>query len=272
MSNTVTKYTLLSSLLFYSGDAYAAKNQSLDTTIRNLIHQEVEAYHRHEEEVLLKNIEFAWNIVVPNNTISTFTNMNGAEETREWGGTGFVVGDKYVTLDHVVSLHGDEIDTPFGSVDIPVQRREEKTYIEGVELISIEENPQTDIAVFQLPEELCKKYCNEGVPFCSDIYVGLDVFWIGNPENTGKIFRSGKVGRTLLPTAASLEGIEGAIGLGTYVIPGDSGSPVFNAKGELLGVIQFSQQSSNGSLGFFKPIEQFRQYLISNTEEKESLK
>lgn len=267
MSNTVTKYTLLSSLLFYSGNAYAAKNQSLDTTIRNLIHQEVEAYHRHKEEVLLKNIEFAWKIVVPNNTISTFTNINGDEETREWGGTGFVVGDKYVTLDHVVSLHEDEIDTPFGSLDIPVQRREEKTYIDEVELISIEENQQTDIAVFQLPEELCKKYCNEGVPFGSDIYIGLDVFWIGNPENTGKTFRYGKIARTSLSVAIPMEGIEGAIGLGTYAIPGDSGSPVFNAKGELLGVIQFSQQSSSGSLGFFKPIEQFRPYLISSTEQ-----
>lgn len=270
MSNNATKYALILSSLVLCSGAAASKNPTLDATIRDMIRQEVKAYHHQEEEALLKNIESVWNSVVPNKTVAHIINESGVEETHTNEGTGFVVGDKYITLDHVVSYYPDEIETPFGSIPSSVKRVEEKTYIDGVELISIEENPKTDIAVFQLPEELCKKYCNEGVPFSSDLYVGLDVFWIGNPGNSGKVLRYGKIGRTVLPADALLEGIEGAIGLSIYVIPGDSGSPVFNIKGELLGVVQFSQEFSEGSLGFFKPIDQFRPYLTSMNEPQQT--
>ncbi len=272
MRNSVGKYALLLSSLVLCSNDVAAKKQDLDATIRDIIHQEVDTYMDKKEEALLKNIETAWNIVVPNKTVAKIINGDGDEETETNEGTGFVIGDKYITLNHVVSYYAQEIETPFGSLSLPIERIEEKTYIDDIELISIIESQETDIAVFQLPEELCKKYCNEGVPISSQVYVGLEVFWIGNPGNSGKVLRHGKIGRTDLPVDTPLEGVEGAIGLSTYVIPGDSGSPIFNAKGELLGVVQFSQSFPQGSLGFFKPFDQFRPYLTSNAEEKESLK
>ncbi len=267
MSNKGATYSLIfSSLIFYSGNAGAAKTPTIDATIRSVVRQEMEAYHKQQEQALLKNVETAWNIVVPNKTVLTFNNpISGLEETIEGEGTGFVVGDKYITLDHVTSLYEKEIDGPLGPITMPIERLEEKTYINDIELTPVIESPETDIAVFQLPKELCQKYCNEGVNISSELYVGLDVFWIGNPGNSGKVLRYGKIGRIDLPADIPLEGVDSAIGLNTYVIPGDSGSPVFNTKGELLGVVQFSQSFSGGSLGFFKPIDPFLPYLTSTT-------
>jgi hypothetical protein len=267
MRNSVGRYALvLSSLVLCSGNVGAATKPTLDATIRDIIRQEVNAYHNQEEDALLKNIEYVWNTVVQNKTLTELSNEVGNEIMIESEGTGFVIGDKYITLEHVVSL--EYLESPFGAMPLPEEMKiSEKTYIDDIELIPIEVNGDTDVAIFQVPEELCKKYCNDGIiPTNTEQYIGMEVWWIGNPGLSGKTLREGLISRLDIPIDViddpEWKNVIGSIGLSTYVVPGDSGSPVFNKKGEIVGVIQ----ASHSNIGYLKPIQFFTPYLQCNQE------
>ena len=166
-------------------------------------------------------------------------------------GTGFVVGCKYYTVDHVVSQYNIQIESPFGIIYKTFERLKEDTFVENEKLEEIVNNKNNDVAIFSLTTNLCKKYKND-IKFSYDIQLGQEVYYIGNPNLTGKTLRHSRISRLSPPDNVSIE-YKDSIGLDTYVIKGDSGSPVFNINGEVIGVIQ----SFYGGIGYFKPIKQF---------------
>src|SRR3990167_858834 len=66
--------------------------------------------------------------------------------------------------------------------------------------------------------------------------------------------RMARIGRLNVPKEMNGgHGYDGDIGLDTYAVMGDSGSPVFNMKGRVIGVMQ----AVAGTMGYFKPIKHF---------------
>lgn len=196
-------------------------------------------------------IKQSMNAVVMNKTITYEKSENKIVENESMG-TGFVMGDKYYTADHVVSQYEKIFITPIMQVAVPIQKENEITFIDGIPLEEIVNSRDTDVAIFRLPKELCAKYCNQSTYSLEPLEIGQQVYFIGNPKNTGKVFRMARIGRLDAPKQMNGE-YSGAIGLDTYTIFGDSGSPVFNMKGEVIGVIQ----ALVAGMGYFKPIRQF---------------
>src|SRR3990167_6584333 len=76
-------------------------------------------------------------------------------------GTGFVVGCKYYTVDHVVSQYNIQIESPFGIIYKTFERLKEDTFVENEKLEEIVNNKNNDVAIFSLTTNLCKKYKND---------------------------------------------------------------------------------------------------------------
>lgn len=190
----------------------------------------------------------AMDMVVKNNTIA----IDEFGQKLSMGGTGFVIGDKYISLDHVTTIYDIDEHT---ELDRDLVEYED-TYLKGIKLEKIVEDKATDIAVFRLPENLCRKYCNDGVEFDTEYTLGKKVFWIGFPDAVRKILRHGRIGNSK-PSEEPEREMAGAISLDIYITPGSSGSPVFNMDGDIMGVLQYLK----GGVGYFKPISEFEEYL-----------
>ncbi len=182
-------------------------------------------------------------------------------------GTGVVVGDKYLTVDHVVSQY-EKIDY-FGMTASRTgySRRVEQTYlIDGERRIPLREvikDRDRDIAVFRIPGEHCDGVCNELEP--SDLFagrpvLGAEVMFIGYPAKIGHYYREARFAGVIekgkqyndheLPVDA--------FAIFPSLITGDSGSGLFDRHtGRLMGINYFNIQT----LGLVKPIDVYRPYL-----------
>lgn len=221
-----------------------------------------ERYNEEQKASQLEMITNSMDIVYAHRTDTIVPKDDKGPTTYEQEGTGFVVGKKYITLDHVTSKY--EVKTVLGPgmtfyMGINRNKIKETTYIDGVALKSIVEDPKTDVAIFDLSKspDLCKRICNEGIETDTDIYIGMPIYWIGNPDMGGRTFRYGKISRLDIPPNAKKERYADGFGINTYTIAGSSGSPVFNTKGQLIGVIQ----ALNNGIGYVKPIKDFLQYM-----------
>lgn len=196
-------------------------------------------------------IKNSMDAVVFNRTI-TYEKSDNKTVEHNTKGTGFVMGDKYYTMDHVVSKYEKILINGALSLMVPIEKEKEITFIDGIPLEEIVNDKNADVAVFRLPKGLCVKYCNNLAYSTEPLEIGQQVYFIGNPSNTGKVFRMARIGRLNVPKEMKGE-YDGGIGLDTYAIMGDSGSPVFNMKGKVIGAIQ----AVAGTMGYFKPIRQF---------------
>lgn len=206
-------------------------------------------YNFPSQETIKKSMD----AVVENSTI-TYEKVEKQEEPKkhESKGTGFVLQDKYYTVDHVVSLYENPLQIGAMEVSIPFNREKEITSIDDIPLEEIVNNREKDIAVFKLSKELCAKYCNNLTYSTEPLQIGQQVYMVGNPALTGKTVRFMRISRFGSPTTANKE-YKGNIGFDSYIVDGDSGSPVFNMKGEVIGVAQ----SIAGGIGYFKLIKHF---------------
>lgn len=164
-------------------------------------------------------------------------------------GTGIVLGDYVLTLDHVVTEDNLDIRSPFGEIRVPSRRIGAKTFLvvgdKKIRLKQLLREPALDIALFEVSAnnlDLPSLPCPLGDS--DNLTVGNFVYVVGNPLNSGINMREGIV--------SSLTGLEGVgekipisgeklFVISNGVLPGDSGGPVLGLRDgvpELVGLVQ----------------------------------
>lgn len=155
-------------------------------------------------------------------------------------GTGFLIGDGYaLTAYHVVQ----------GAKTLSAQTLDKKRY--AIEVIGYEE--QSDIALLRVNVPA-------GTPFLplasSGPAIGDVLLSIGNGGGT---FLTSKTGR-LTGTNADAGRADfpaGTLRMNVPLVPGDSGGPIINAKGEVVGVVSYIRVGrDDGPASFAVPVTQ----------------
>lgn len=125
--------------------------------------------------------------------------------------------------------------------------------IEDVEIIAV--NNHLDLALIRLTHPDKRPFVTAPVQGVEDLDVGQDVFAIGNPLGLERTLSRGVVatkqrdfeGLTFIQTTAQIN-------------PGNSGGPLFNLKGEVIGVTNMGVPGGEG-LGFAIPARYVRDFL-----------
>jgi len=203
------------------------------------------------------------------NSVTEGTGIYKGDETNEYRitGTGVVVGDRYLTVDHVVSRYEKVTYFSMSASRVPYSSRQEQTYLlngeQRIPLKEIVNDRRLDIAVFRIPPEYCDGVCND--MDASDLYMdelalGTDVMFIGYPAKIGHYYREAKFAG-MIDKGKQYNDHElpvDAIAIFPSLITGDSGSGLFDKRtGKLMGINYYNIQT----LGLVKPIGVFEPYL-----------
>jgi hypothetical protein len=166
-------------------------------------------------------------------------------------GSGFVLGRYFITVYHNLLASRSRFVRQTVSVD-------------GVPLAPIFIDKNQDIAVFELPEELCRRYCNQlRIAIVPTLEPGRPVYWVRKVESKWELKESTISNLAVFDRLRS--GVEPGspfrcsdnlvVEIEEPFVPGSSGAPVVDAlTGQIIGVIQGSFESNNERTGFFKPI------------------
>ncbi|MCA9097492.1 MAG: trypsin-like peptidase domain-containing protein, partial [Planctomycetaceae bacterium] len=129
--------------------------------------------------------------------------------------------------------------------------------IEEVKILAL--NPYFDLALLKLPKQEDLKFKPVYVASDNDLREGDQVFAIGSPLGLERSVSQGIV-------SARNRGFEGLTYIQTtaQINPGNSGGPLFNLRGEVVGVINMKLAFGEG-LGFAIPVAILKHFL-SNQE------
>ncbi|HLJ09893.1 MAG TPA: trypsin-like peptidase domain-containing protein [Planctomycetaceae bacterium] len=167
-------------------------------------------------------------------------------------GSGFILDERgyCVTNYHVVEQETRIAATVFhkNAAGEFVRRR-----IDDVAIVAL--NPFFDLALLQLPTQKDIKFQNVYVAKSNDLREGDEVFAIGNPLGLERSVSQGIIstrnrnfgGMTYIQTTAEIN-------------PGNSGGPLFNLRGEVVGVINMKHVAAEG-LGFAIPVAYLKHFL-----------
>jgi serine protease Do len=172
-------------------------------------------------------------------------------DTPSSKGSGFLLnGDGYaITNQHVIAGETRISATlykknPSGAL--------QRVRVEEVEIVAM--NPLMDLALIRLPkrEDLTYKPCSLSV---DELAAGDGVFAIGNPLGLERSVSQGIV-------STRNRNFDGLVYLQTdaAINPGNSGGPLFNLKGEVVGVTNM-KATSGDNLGFAIPIRYVKDFL-----------
>lgn len=133
------------------------------------------------------------------------------------------------------------------------EREFRRLTIEDVEILAV--NNHLDLALIKLKHPDGKSFVTTPVQGAEDLEVGQDVFAIGNPLGLERTLSRGVIatkqrdfqGLTFIQTTAQIN-------------PGNSGGPLFNLKGEVIGVTNMGVPGGEG-LGFAIPARYVRDFL-----------
>ena len=172
-------------------------------------------------------------------------------ETPSGKGSGFLINDDgyAVTNNHVIEGETRISAILYQNVPSGLARRR----IENVEIVAL--NPFMDLALLKLPPEKDLKYSHVVLGSLDDLNAGDGVFAVGNPLGLERSVSQGIV-------STRNRNIEGLIYLQTdaAINPGNSGGPLFNLRGEVVGVT--SLKATRGeSLGFAIPVTYVKDFL-----------
>jgi serine protease Do len=172
-------------------------------------------------------------------------------------GSGFIVSeDGYI----VTNAHVVQGEPEVSVVIYPSAGEEtEKETLERVRLVAI--NPFADLALLKIDDEelagrrLTKVYLGNG----ADVRVGESTFAIGSPHGLERTVSEGVI-------STMTRAMEGRLYLQTTapINPGNSGGPLFNRKGQVIGVNSRKLMYSDG-LGFAIPVDYVKEF-IENRE------
>ena len=172
-------------------------------------------------------------------------------ETPSGKGSGFVLnGDGYaVTNNHVIEGETRIAAILYQNVPNGLARRR----IENVEIVAL--NPFVDLALLKLPPQKDLKLGHVVLGNLEDLHAGDGVFAVGNPLGLERSVSQGIV-------STRNRNFEGLIFLQTdaAINPGNSGGPLFNLKGEVVGVTNM-KATQGDNLGFAIPINYVKDFL-----------
>jgi Trypsin-like peptidase domain len=167
-------------------------------------------------------------------------------------GSGFIIGRHYITVHHNLA-----------SVSSTASARK-TVYLDGIPLTPSYTHAEHDIAVFDLPEELCERYCNEmSIGTMPKLTRDQQIYWLRKVQDEfmvqeGRVLNYAFIGD---PSGSSDPyGMQGCkanliVEVDTPFRPGSSGAPVLDtATGRIIGIIQGSLEHAAGHSGYFKPI------------------
>lgn len=206
-------------------------------------------YHLNSPKDLKEDIKTVIENVVP---LNTHIKYDGGENTIF--GHGLIMGDYVITNDHIVSMHGIKLRTPFGTQLILVDKQSEETMLKSSALELIAKDRETDMAIFKLPDNYKKP---KPARFGDDDKLELldKLYLVGDSFDRDYVVRPGYLGKKdiiNIPTDFGI--VKGKVFTG-QVSPGDSGSPLLNDKGEVVGLLSYKLQSYST----FVPINRFKE-------------
>ena len=183
--------------------------------------------------------------------ITTVTEFPDGRRTVQVG-SGFIVGRHYITVHHNLT-----------SVSSTAATRK-TMYLDGIPLTPSYTHAEYDVAVFDLPKELCERYCNEiAIDTMPELTRDHQIYWLRKFQDEfmvkeGRVLNYAFIGEP--PAASDPYGMQGCkanliVEVDTPFIPGSSGAPVLDtATGRIIGIIQGSFERTAGRSGYFKPI------------------
>ncbi len=170
-------------------------------------------------------------------------------------GTGFVISDQgHVITNHHVVERATRISV---TVSTTTDRGREKAEVKDVRIVAIQ--PLRDLALLQLDwdeEQLGPALPHVVINDADDLDVGDLVFAVGNPLGLERTVTQGIVSSTTR-TLGQLRFVQ----TDASINPGNSGGPLFNARGEVVGVACAGFTSFNG-LAFGIPAQDLRDFLV----------
>ncbi len=172
-------------------------------------------------------------------------------ETPGGLGSGFIVNeDGYaVTNNHVIEGETKIAIVLYENTEGGLTRRR----IEDVEIIAL--NPFVDLALLKLPPQKGLKLKPVSLGNLDDLNAGDGAFAVGNPLGLERSVSQGII-------STLNRNFEGLVYLqtDTAINPGNSGGPLFNLKGEVVGVTNMGFRGSD-NLGFAIPIPYVKDFL-----------
>lgn len=119
-------------------------------------------------------------------------------------------------------------------------------------------NPRTDLALVR-PLASAQKFTYANLPQSDHLDVGQDVLVVGHPFSDYWTVTSGIITRLVWHLGYFCEVIE----TDTIVNPGNSGGPMFNVKGEVIGIVSAMKMNIFGKtgIGIAVPIAEIRSFL-----------
>jgi len=169
-------------------------------------------------------------------------------------GSGFIINDRGFC---VTNYHVIERETRIAATIYHKNEQGDFTRrrIDDVKIIAL--NPYFDLALVQIPEQKDLKFQPVYLAKNSDIREGDQVFAIGNPLGLERSVSQGIVSTR----NRNFEGIT-YIQTTTQINPGNSGGPLFNLKGEVVGVTNMKLIFGEG-LGFAIPVAYLKHFLTN---------
>ncbi len=168
-------------------------------------------------------------------------------------GSGSILNDEghVLTNAHVVQDEQEITVTVFAKGE----RGFEKIVFEDVEIVAM--NPYWDLALLRIPPDQLAGHDLVAVPFGSldELAVGDPVFAIGNPMGLERTVSQGIVSTKNRASSGMLY-----VQTTAAVNPGNSGGPLFNMKGELVGVVTWIYLGTEG-LNFAIPVSTAKTFL-----------
>jgi serine protease Do len=174
-------------------------------------------------------------------------------ETPSGKGSGFLINkDGYaITNDHVIQ--GESRISAILYVDVPggFSRRR----IEDVEIVAL--NPFVDLALLKLPLPSDLKPTHVILGNADEVNAGDTVFAVGNPLGLERSVSQGIVSNR----SRSMEG-QLFLQTDTAINPGNSGGPLFNQRGEVIGVTSRGFHAAFAdNLGFAIPVSYVKEFI-----------
>ena len=174
-------------------------------------------------------------------------------ETPSGKGSGFIINPEGYAITNAHVIQGETRVSAILYMNSPggLTRRR----IEDVEIIAL--NPFFDLALLKLPLPADLKPNHVVLGSGEDVNAGDAVFAVGNPLGLERTVTQGIVSNRS-------RDIEGQIFLqtDTAINPGNSGGPLFNQRGEVIGVTSRGAHASMAdNLGFAIPVNYVKQFL-----------